>query len=179
MTRCGWIRRLLWSIADVCRGCGQCVDICEFQAPSLVETPPGRVFAAEINASLCKGCGTCASWCPSGAIVARHFTDRQVIAQIDAFFDEPLGGAPVTDSRLSLNRLIQGEDQGCGHRKTNSWDPRIVVFACNWCSYAGADTAGVSRIQHQPYFRHDPRHVLGSYPAGRSFCVHSKRVRTG
>ncbi len=33
------------------------------------------------------------------------------------------------------------------------WDPRIVVFACNWCSYAGADTAGVSRIQHQPYFR--------------------------
>jgi len=34
-----------------------------------------------------------------------------------------------------------------------AFDPRIVVFACNWCSYAGADTAGVSRIQHQPYFR--------------------------
>ena len=33
------------------------------------------------------------------------------------------------------------------------FDPRIVVFACNWCSYAGADTAGVSRIQHQPHFR--------------------------
>jgi F420-non-reducing hydrogenase iron-sulfur subunit len=33
------------------------------------------------------------------------------------------------------------------------WNPRIVVFACNWCSYAGADTAGVSRIQHQPHFR--------------------------
>ncbi len=33
------------------------------------------------------------------------------------------------------------------------WEPRIVVFACNWCSYAGADTAGVSRIQHQPNFR--------------------------
>jgi F420-non-reducing hydrogenase iron-sulfur subunit len=32
-------------------------------------------------------------------------------------------------------------------------DPRIIVFACNWCSYAGADTAGVSRIQHQPHFR--------------------------
>jgi F420-non-reducing hydrogenase iron-sulfur subunit len=28
-----------------------------------------------------------------------------------------------------------------------------VVFACNWCSYAGADTAGVLRIQHQPHFR--------------------------
>ncbi len=34
-----------------------------------------------------------------------------------------------------------------------SWNPRLVVFACNWCSYAGADTAGVSRIQHQPHFR--------------------------
>jgi len=33
------------------------------------------------------------------------------------------------------------------------WNPSIVVFACNWCSYAGADTAGVSRIQHQPHFR--------------------------
>jgi F420-non-reducing hydrogenase iron-sulfur subunit len=34
-----------------------------------------------------------------------------------------------------------------------AWNPRILVFACNWCSYAGADTAGVSRIAHQPYFR--------------------------
>ena len=34
-----------------------------------------------------------------------------------------------------------------------AWQPHIVVFACNWCSYAGADTAGVSRIQHQPHFR--------------------------
>jgi F420-non-reducing hydrogenase iron-sulfur subunit len=34
-----------------------------------------------------------------------------------------------------------------------AFDPRIVVFACNWCSYAGADTAGVSRIAHEPHFR--------------------------
>ena len=33
------------------------------------------------------------------------------------------------------------------------WQPRLIVFACNWCSYAGADTAGVSRIQQQPHFR--------------------------
>ncbi|HSN56634.1 MAG TPA: FAD-dependent oxidoreductase [Candidatus Sulfomarinibacteraceae bacterium] len=70
-----------------CRGCGDCVDICDFRAPALVETGPG-VYACEINPSLCKGCGTCASWCPSGAITARHFTDRQILAQLDAFFDE-------------------------------------------------------------------------------------------
>lgn len=28
----------------------------------------------------------------------------------------------------------------------------IVVFCCNWCSYAGADLAGVSRLQMKPYF---------------------------
>ena len=70
-----------------CRGCGQCVELCDFRAPSLVEREPG-LFTAEINPSLCKGCGTCASWCPSGAISARHFTDRQVLAQIDALFEE-------------------------------------------------------------------------------------------
>jgi heterodisulfide reductase subunit A len=72
-----------------CRGCGTCVDVCKFQAPSLVETAPG-VFAARINASLCKGCGTCASWCPSGAITARHYTARQVHAMIDAVLEEAL-----------------------------------------------------------------------------------------
>jgi F420-non-reducing hydrogenase iron-sulfur subunit len=34
-----------------------------------------------------------------------------------------------------------------------AWNPYLVVFACNWCSYAGADVAGVSRLQHQPHFR--------------------------
>ncbi|MBM3333937.1 hydrogenase iron-sulfur subunit, partial [Candidatus Sumerlaeota bacterium] len=27
------------------------------------------------------------------------------------------------------------------------WEPRILAFLCNWCSYAGADLAGVSRLQ--------------------------------
>ncbi len=28
------------------------------------------------------------------------------------------------------------------------WEPKIVAFLCNWCSYAGADLAGVSRMQY-------------------------------
>ncbi len=35
----------------------------------------------------------------------------------------------------------------------NGFTPSIVVFACNWCSYAGADTAGISRIQYSPHIR--------------------------
>jgi heterodisulfide reductase subunit A-like polyferredoxin len=67
-----------------CRGCGDCVEVCQFHAPQLTETAPG-VWTSSINPSLCKGCGTCASWCPSGAITAKHFTDHQVNAMIDAY----------------------------------------------------------------------------------------------
>jgi len=77
--------------SEKCRGCGECATICQFQAPKLVETAPG-VFTAHINPSLCKGCGTCASWCSSGAIICKHFTDNQVHAMIDAFFEEEMMG---------------------------------------------------------------------------------------
>ena len=33
------------------------------------------------------------------------------------------------------------------------WQPKVVAFLCNWCSYAGADLAGVSRIQYPPNIR--------------------------
>jgi coenzyme F420-reducing hydrogenase delta subunit len=33
------------------------------------------------------------------------------------------------------------------------WQPKIVAFLCNWCSYAGADLAGVSRFQYPPNVR--------------------------
>jgi F420-non-reducing hydrogenase iron-sulfur subunit len=40
-------------------------------------------------------------------------------------------------------------------RMTDSgkWEPKIVAFLCNWCSYAGADLAGTSRIQYPPNVR--------------------------
>ena len=33
------------------------------------------------------------------------------------------------------------------------FEPRIVAFCCNWCSYAGADGAGVARLQMPTNFR--------------------------
>ena len=32
----------------------------------------------------------------------------------------------------------------------DTFEPKIIAFLCNWCSYAGADLAGVSRIQYPP-----------------------------
>ena len=34
-----------------------------------------------------------------------------------------------------------------------TWEPKILAFLCNWCSYAGADLAGTSRIQYSPNIR--------------------------
>ena len=35
----------------------------------------------------------------------------------------------------------------------NAWEPKILAFLCNWCSYAGADLAGTSRIQYPSNIR--------------------------
>jgi F420-non-reducing hydrogenase iron-sulfur subunit len=35
----------------------------------------------------------------------------------------------------------------------NSYEPRIVAFLCNWCTYTGADLAGTSRLQYPPNVR--------------------------
>lgn len=32
----------------------------------------------------------------------------------------------------------------------NEFEPKIIAFVCNWCTYAGADLAGTSRIQYPP-----------------------------
>ena len=33
------------------------------------------------------------------------------------------------------------------------WEPTIIAFFCNWCTYGAADLAGVSRLQYPPNFR--------------------------
>ncbi len=40
-----------------------------------------------------------------------------------------------------------------GPQEPGPWQPKIVAFLCNWCSYTGADLAGVSRIKWSPQVR--------------------------
>jgi heterodisulfide reductase subunit A len=42
---------------------------------------------SEVNEVLCKGCGTCGSACPTGAIRSRHYTDRQILSQIEGMLN--------------------------------------------------------------------------------------------
>jgi F420-non-reducing hydrogenase iron-sulfur subunit len=37
--------------------------------------------------------------------------------------------------------------------ETNHFEPRIIAFLCNWCTYTGADLAGTSRLQYPPNIR--------------------------
>jgi len=38
-------------------------------------------------------------------------------------------------------------------KDTSAFEPKIIAFLCNWCTYAGADLAGTSRIQYPPNIR--------------------------
>jgi len=64
---------------EMCSGCKICLNLCPYGAISFDEEKK----VAEINDILCKGCGVCVAACPSGAIKGRHFTDKQIFAEIE------------------------------------------------------------------------------------------------
>ncbi len=100
---------------EKCNYCDVCSKVCPYNAilsaDKKTNKPPTIIDAA------CAGCGACAAECPQDAISMRHFTDEQIMAQVEALLSvEP-------------------------HK-------HLIVFACNWCSYAGGDMAGTSRLQY-------------------------------
>lgn len=115
----------LISIVDpaLCIACQKCYEVCNFGAIGV--NFDNDILVSESNPLLCKGCGDCAAACPAEAITMSHFADDQLTPMIS----EALKGDFI-DER-----------------------PRIVAFLCNWCSYAGADTCGVSRFQYPTNIR--------------------------
>jgi heterodisulfide reductase subunit A len=65
-----------------CMGCGACVSACTYGAIEFRETRQGK--KAVVNPVLCKGDGLCNAKCPTGAIRLKHFTDEELLAEIDA-----------------------------------------------------------------------------------------------
>ncbi len=101
-----------------CTGCQMCAKVCPYNAIN----PVPEKKKVELIEAACSGCGTCGAECPFNAITMRHFTDEQIMAQVEA-------ATEVEPSK------------------------KVVAFCCNWCSYAGADFAGVSRMQYPPNVR--------------------------
>jgi heterodisulfide reductase subunit A len=74
-----------------CIGCGTCVNVCPYNAPSLqdvtvkAEEVTYTAKKSRINPAACKGCGSCAAACPAGAITAQHFSSKEIGEAINAF----------------------------------------------------------------------------------------------
>ncbi|MFB0564358.1 MAG: FAD-dependent oxidoreductase [Candidatus Aminicenantaceae bacterium] len=64
---------------ELCAGCRLCNDLCPYRAISFIK----EENISRVNEALCKGCGTCVASCPSSAATAKHFSDKQIFAEIE------------------------------------------------------------------------------------------------
>ncbi|WP_291346047.1 FAD-dependent oxidoreductase [Desulfobacula sp.] len=71
-----------WIDPDVCIGCKTCISLCPYTA---IEFDDRRQISI-VNEAICKGCGSCSGVCPSGAAQSRHFTKKQIFAEIGGIF---------------------------------------------------------------------------------------------
>ena len=71
--------------------------------------------------------------------------------------------------------MTETQTQSTTEASDGEFEPRIVAFVCNWCTYAGADLAGTSRLQYDPNVRIvklpctgriDPLFILKAFAGG-------------
>ena len=73
-----------------CNGCSQCAGVCPYGAISYENRQVNDHGIREerriavVNSALCQGCGACTVTCPSGAMDLQGFSNRQIIAEVDA-----------------------------------------------------------------------------------------------
>ena len=71
---------------EKCVSCGACITACTYGAIEFYESPGGK--KARVNPVLCKGDGLCNTKCATNAISLKHFTDEEVLSEIDALVSE-------------------------------------------------------------------------------------------
>ena len=86
-------------IAEQCKSCGKCAEVCPYNA---ITVDVKNKTPAVVNTAACAGCGTCAAECRFDAIIMNHFTDAQILGQVDALLDE----APEEDPGLCLQLVL-------------------------------------------------------------------------
>jgi heterodisulfide reductase subunit A len=124
------------------------------RASILLNKPKFAVEAitAVVDEDLCKMCGQCADVCPFGAI---QWQKKQVAHVTSAACAGC--GTCAAECKFGAIEMRHFSDQAI-YAQIDAMledDPlqKIVAFACNWCSYAGADTAGVARMAYPPNAR--------------------------
>ena len=78
-------------IGLLCNGCSSCEKVCPYGAITYVDKEfrgPNRTTiirrVASVNPAVCQGCGACTVACPSGAMDLSGFTNKQIMAEVDA-----------------------------------------------------------------------------------------------
>ena len=73
-------------VMESCDGCALCLDVCPYDALSLIEYTSGDQLHKKIESdhALCKGCGLCSATCPKEGITVKGFTGDQLWAQVEA-----------------------------------------------------------------------------------------------
>ena len=74
----------------LCNGCSTCANVCPYGAISYIDKEVNdhgirevrRI--AQVNSALCQGCGACTVACPSGSMDLQGFSNRQILAEVDA-----------------------------------------------------------------------------------------------
>ena len=75
----------------MCNGCSSCEKVCPYGAITYIDKEfrgPNRTTlirrVAQVNPAVCQGCGACTVACPSGAMDLKGFSNKQIMAEVDA-----------------------------------------------------------------------------------------------
>jgi heterodisulfide reductase subunit A len=105
---------------------------------------------AKVDLEKCSGCGKCGNQCLFGAI---RVEDK--VAVISEAECRGCGNCVNACEFDAISVVNYAEEQLKAQIRVALRVPedKIIVFACHWCSYAGADFAGTSRLQYSPNVR--------------------------
>ena len=104
---------------------------------------------SEVLAEHCRACGKCAEVCPYNAITVDKVKKTPAVVNAAACAGCGTCGAECPFGAIVMNHYTDEQiTSQIDAMLAEDADKKILTFACNWCSYAGADYAGVSRLQY-------------------------------
>ncbi len=141
---------------------------------------PGKItveaITSRVDPGKCKACGICAKVCPYNAITVDVKAKLPAVVIEAACAGCGTCAAECPFDAIEMNHFTDEQILSQVHGALEQTaEEKVVCFACNWCSYAGADFAGVSRLSYPPSVRLirtmcsgrvDEKFIWGAFQAG-------------